>query len=303
MNKPIYWYENPKNEEGLWKERIAANAYHGESPLMVDLVGNGVKLPLAGINVEDTLYHLGQISPTENIDDVWKFHTIGSTKIKAFKGPEWDRRSRWFAAGARDHGLGAGDINGNDRIDVLTTRGWYESPQNPSKENWKLHYTAFDSLANPEYPQYQFAQMPIFDIDQDGDNDFFGSSAHRYGLWWFEQTRKNDKIEFVKHNLPIKMSQVHAVAMADINENGIPDLVTGKRWLAHNGNDPGWDETVKLLWLKPQIDQLGKIDFNYYEIDKNSGVGTQIEITDINGDGKEDILTSSKKGTFLFLQE
>jgi FG-GAP repeat len=36
-------------------------------------------------------------------------------------------------------------------------------------------------------------------------------------------------------------------------------------------------------------------------INNNSGVGTQILVTDINGDGKPDVLTSARKGTFVFL--
>jgi hypothetical protein len=37
-------------------------------------------------------------------------------------------------------------------------------------------------------------------------------------------------------------------------------------------------------------------------IDDDSGVGTQFEIADMNGDGKPDIATSNKKGVYVFLQ-
>ena len=37
-------------------------------------------------------------------------------------------------------------------------------------------------------------------------------------------------------------------------------------------------------------------------IDNDSGVGTQFEVTDLNGDGRPDIVTSNKKGVHIFLQ-
>ena len=299
MNQPIYWYENPQGEKGHWQKREAVKAYHGESPMLVELFGNGDLGALAGVNVKDTLYHLGWVKPGNHVDSLWQVHTVGSTDQLALRGPDWDKKSRWYAPGARDHGLGFGDLNGDGRKDVLTSRGWYEAPENAEKEHWKLHYLAFDSLADPENPQYIFAQMPIFDIDQDGDADFLGTSAHRYGLWWFEQEGNNS---FTKHEIPIRMSQVHSVAMGDLNGNGIPDVIAGKRYLAHNGNDPGWDEPLKIIWMEPELDSIGQVTFLIDEVDIGVGVGTQIEIIDIDGDGKDDLLTSNKKGTYLFVQ-
>ncbi|MGI9544942.1 MAG: FG-GAP repeat domain-containing protein [Cyclobacteriaceae bacterium] len=299
MNQPVYWYENPQSPDRHWQERKVVKAYHGESPMLVDLFGTGETGLLAGVNVQDTLYHLCWAQPSEQVDSLWQVYTIGSTDEMALRGPEWDRKSRWYAPGSRDHGLGFGDVNGDGRKDVLTSRGWYEAPGDTKKENWRLHYLAFDSLADPQYPQYIFAQMPIWDVDRDGDADFIGTSAHRYGLWWFEQ---EGSTSFVKHEIPIRMSQVHSVAMGDLNQNGIPDVITGKRYLAHNGNDPGWDDPLKIVWMEPELDSIGQVKFLIEEIDVGVGVGTQIEITDMNGDGKEDLLTSNKKGTYLFLQ-
>jgi len=249
MNDPVKWYENPQGKPNHWKENIAYKAYHGESPLLMNR-GNRGEFPLAGFNVSDTLMHLGIITPQENVYAQWDLFTIGHTSVKRFKGPGWNKLSKFFAPGAIDHGLGIGDINGDGREDVITKSGWYESPLDTEMQNWEFHSVPFDSIANPETPQYQFAQMEVFDIDLDGDADIFGSSAHQYGLWWFEQFSKDGAIMFRKHTLPFHLSQAHAVARGDLNNNGIPDIVTGKRYLAHTGNDPGWDDPVDLLWLE-----------------------------------------------------
>ena len=46
----------------------------------------------------------------------------------------------------------------------------------------------------------------------------------------------------------------------------------------------------------------GKIAFEPREIDDQSGIGTQFVVADFNGDGLLDIVTSNKKGVFLFEQ-
>ena len=48
--------------------------------------------------------------------------------------------------------------------------------------------------------------------------------------------------------------------------------------------------------------QKGKVEFIPHKIDDDSGVGTQFEVTDMNKDGKWDIVTSNKKGVHVFLQ-
>jgi hypothetical protein len=54
--------------------------------------------------------------------------------------------------------------------------------------------------------------------------------------------------------------------------------------------------------LKGSKNSDGIITFNPVVLDNDSGIGTQFAIADINGDGKLDIITSNKKGTFLLEQ-
>ncbi|MGB2822176.1 MAG: VCBS repeat-containing protein, partial [Phycisphaerae bacterium] len=147
------------------------------------------------------------------------------------------------------------------------------------------------------------ADMHAYDVDGDGDNDVISSSAHAYGIWWHEQVRGDKGVEFKQHEICKSFSQAHAVHLVDMNGDGVKDLVTGKRYFAHHGRDPGGKEPAVLYWFELRRPQKGQVEFIPHKIDDDSGVGTQFEVTDFNGDGKLDIVTSNKKGVYLFIQK
>ncbi|MEE2640177.1 MAG: PVC-type heme-binding CxxCH protein [Planctomycetota bacterium] len=199
------------------------------------------------------------------------------------------------------HGLGVADIDGDGKADLLETRGWWQ--QQPD-QGFVFHPIRFAEGGG--------AQMHAYDIDGDGDNDVICSqNAHGYGLKWFEQRREGTRIDFVPHTilsdkpsghpLGLAVSQLHAAALADIDGDGIQDLVTGKRFWAHGGGDPGARQLPVLFWLKT-IRRRGRVHFAPRLIDGRSGVGTQVTVADINRDGKPDIAVGNKLGTRLFLQ-
>ena len=108
----------------------------------------------------------------------------------------------------------------------VVKNGWWESPLNVKDPDWKFHEAALGE---------DCANMFVLDADKDGDQDVVSSSAHRYGIWWHEQTNQG----WVTHEISRLFSQSHALAFADINSDGNPDLISGKRYLAHIEGDPG----------------------------------------------------------------
>jgi len=145
--------------------------------------------------------------------------------------------------------------------------------------------------------------MLVYDVDGDGDSDVITSSAHQYGMWWFEQKSDGGAVRFEQHTIAKDFSQVHALRLADINQDGIQDVVTGKRYFAHNGNDPGSGEPAVVYWFEIRRPAKGKVEFIRHLIDDDSGIGTQFEVADINRDGKLDVVTANKKGVHVFLQQ
>jgi hypothetical protein len=149
------------------------------------------------------------------------------------------------------------------------------------------------------------AQMHAFDADGDGDQDVATSiQAHGYGLSWFEQTSPGTFAE--RSILPLvptqawHFSQMHAVGAADLDGDGLEDLVTGKTFLAHLGTDPGaFDPAVLYVFLQRRDPVLGT-RFDPILVHADSGVGRQVDLVDLDGDGRTDIVVGNKKGVFVF---
>ena len=117
------------------------------------------------------------------------------------------------------------------------------------------------------------------------------------GIWWCEQTPGGWR----SHEIDASISQTHALHLADINGDGLTDFVTGKRFWAHNGHDPGSYEPAELCWFERKR-TAGRPEWTKRQIDVESGVGLHCRVVDVDGDGLLDIVTSNKKGVHYFRQ-
>ncbi|MCF0058390.1 VCBS repeat-containing protein [Dyadobacter sp. CY356] len=270
---PAVWYENPKNKAGHWTARAIHPSIGNESPVFVDMDGDGRLDLLANDPQKKQVIWLSP--PKKKGDTEWENHIISSDEK--------------IATDKYTHGLGYGDINGDGKPDVLVKDGWWEGTADPKKPDWKFH---------PAKLSQDCAQMYVYDFNQDGLNDVISSSAHNYGIWWHEQGKDGS---WTEHEIARDFSQSHGLGFKDINGDGFPDLVTGKRWYAHNGGDPGAEDAAVTYWyeFKP-----GKTPtWIAHKVDNEAGGGLHVEIEDMNKDGLPDFVMGDKKGVHYFEQQ
>ncbi len=282
------WFENPQGKEGHWKAHLAWKKVDNESPMWGDINKDGK--PELIFNTGGQLGYA--VWDPAKPDAEWTFVPVTP------KG----------GYGNFQHGIGFGDVNGDGRNDMLEQGGWWEQPADAKPgDPWKKHPFQFAAAA---------AQMFTYDIDGDGLNDVLTTwQCHQYGLVWYKQI-KDDKGEITwKQNviLPIKpdlksdalrISQLHAFDLADVNGDGVLDVLTGKRFWAHGpGGDAEPSAPAVVYWFIVKRNADKSVEFTPLKVDDNSGVGTQVAAADLNGDKVPDVIVGNKKGTFIFLSQ
>ncbi len=276
-----WWFENPQSAGGPWKRNICTPVTNNESPQYLDVDGDGKRELLLAYSTDPA---------NPDGPDRWMGfarrgadpHAVWSLQAISAKGAP--------CTGKFVHGLGLGDMNLDGRNDVLVKEGWWQSPPTDKAQGeWQFH---------PAKLGEDCAQIYVYDFDGDGDNDVLSSAAHQLGIWWHEQSPDGWKTHLIDRGF----SQTHALMVADINSDGLPDFVTGKRYWAHGPNgdvDPAAPAVV--FWFE-LTRKDGKPVWIPHQIDNDSGVGTQFDVADVNGDGLLDVVTSNKKGTHYFEQ-
>jgi hypothetical protein len=283
MATEINWFKNPGKvglEKGLkWEQALLKDTRDkNEINELRDLDGDGVPE-----------WFVNSWSKEDNVV-CWKFATDAEGK------PTLEEVI--IGADGGGHGYAFGDINGDGREDLLVETGWYERPQGaPFAKPWKFHPET--ALPHPSCP------CVIVDLNGDDRNDIIWGKAHDFGLYWWEQgePKADGTTTWTEHLIDDTWSQVHSLVWADLNGDGQPELITGKRVRGHAGRDPGgkdpeclfyycWDKTAK-EFTRHDVAPVGS----------GVGAGMQICVADLNGDDRPDIAVSGKTGTWVLLNE
>jgi hypothetical protein len=299
--KPAYWYENPQGREGHWKEHVIWHSACNETPIYIDLFGNGQRVLVMGWQPKgkEDQGQMAWFRPGKDPTQLWEMHPISEPSVppEIKDGKPVPGTGREIPGTRRfSHGLGVTDVNGDGRLDVVCTGGWWEQPAELTGQPWRFHPA---NLGEP------CANMFAYDVDGDGKNDIIATSAHKFGIWaYLQKPGTGSSPSFLKTDLfKDLVSETHALACVDINGDGLKDLVTGKRWWSHGKSEPGHDMPPRLYWFEARRSSDGVIRFIPHEIDDASGIGTQFTVEDFNGDGLLDIIVSNKRGTYLFEQQ
>ena len=280
----LRWRKNPGEAGKPWPEQVIAETGNVETTRAWDIDGDGQ----------------AEIIPnTPGRRDVMVFKLKTDKKGKG-KG-EFEKHVvyEFPEKQGQGHGLGCGDIAGNGRMDIVLCRGWLEAPADPFKGAWTWH----EDFPNPPWGWAGSVPMLVVDVNGDGKNEIIVGNAHGYGLWWLEQVVSKGKRSWVTHAIDPGNAQYHDLMWADIDGDGKPELVTGKRHRAHCGNEAGeWDD-YGIYYFKWTGDAFAKQVICYDAFGEAKGCGIHFALADLRGTGRLDLVAPGKDGLYVFFNE
>ena len=216
--------------------------------------------------------------------------------LRGKNGKTTGKFNRYQVAPVQGHGLGCGDINGDGRKDLVSANGWFEAPANIFKGKWVFH-TDFD---------LGLASVPIIvtDVNKDGINDLIVGQAHDYGLNWYEQKLTvNNTRKWIKHSIDSTVSQFHEMQWVDLDGDGKPELLSGKRYRAHQEKDPGSLDPLGIYYYKWEGNSFVKHIISFGPKGEGKGTGIFMSVVDLRGTGRKDIVAAGKDGLCIFYNE
>ncbi len=272
FGQTLAWRENPKGGTGEWEVHVIDKPGNIETIRFWDVDGDGVPEVVPNAADKILVYKLARGADGK-----------GTGKFEKFVLRE----------GGVGHGLGYGDINGDGRGDFLGVGGWAEQPTDGLKGKWAWH--ADWSFGQTSVP------ILVYDVDEDGQADLILGAGHPYGLWWYKQGKAGDgKRTWTKNVIDEDRSQYHDLMLADIDNDKKPELITGKRYWAHNGHDPGETDPIGVYYFEINKGKFERVTLDYGPAEKTAGVGLYFWVADVDGNGWKDIVAPGKSGLYVF---
>jgi len=275
FSEVLRWRENPKGDRTKeWPEHVIGKIGNVETVRAWDVDGDGQ------LEIVPSVPFAGPVRVFKLVTDA-----AGKGTGKFAEHVIYD--------GVPGPGLGFGDLNGDGRGDLVVQKGWLEAPAKPlGGGKWTFH---------PEF-DIGDGSIPIIvaDVNGDGLADLIVGQGHGYGLAWWEQKKDGDKRTWIKHAIDQANSQYHTMEWVDIDGDGRPELVTGKRRHAHRGGDAGDADPAGVYYFKWTGEGFAKQVIDYGFGPAGKGCGIYFHVVDLWKTGRMDLVAPGKDGLVVY---
>jgi dienelactone hydrolase len=270
-SRSLYWVRHPGEKPGPWQRIVVDTPGPMETGRLADIDGDG---------------RLDVLPNGTNFAAWWE--VAPAEKQDADAPPRWIRHD--LPREAAGHGIGFGDIDGDGRGDIVTPRGWLRAPRDVRNGRW---------IWMSEFQLHRDGSIPllVFDVDDDGDNDVVWGRGHNVGLYWLEQGNADGKRTWTRHVIDTSWTEAHSLLLADIDGDGDDELVAGKRYMGHDGKDPGEYDPLVIAWYK--FDKSTRA-WRRGLISRAWRIGFDLDpkAADLDGDSDVDLVAPARSGLY-----
>jgi len=262
----IVWLKNPGKTGKTWTETEIDAVGPTEFAFLVDLNNDG---RAAEILPQFTGAAKAPLTWYELADGKWQKHVV--------------------AGQSYGHGIGAGDVNGDKRNDIITPAGWLEAPPDVRTGEWNLHPTNWSAASVPQpgdSPPPQQGEMRRVTREQAIKEGFLVELATGPGKFDLRNgalMSPDGSVVLVPLAAqagpprPSRPAEYGFMNVADINGDGRNDILTS---MAHS---------YGVLWLEQQEGA-----WLPHVIDNTWANAHSTAFADINGDGKRDLVAAKR---------